>query len=359
MYNYNAIIYNVLIQYQIFRYHNDLIKFNPLVSVPSATPASFSDPRGGDITTINTLKSNIDTDIANCKANLDNIITRNINTPNNITDTINEMVGIINTNNNTTTSFKKSQNELNEIIANYNNEFDNNNNYLYYYKIIIIIALFIILLIFFIYALNSIHNNTKIGIYIFILLFIIILLSYYGNNFTITENFIIAKNPATSNTGEIYQSASSSFNYNTYKTSLNKFNNSIVKIITNATISKDMLFPIKIFTGKADNVRNNKIDYYKLKKINLENGIDIFKKSSNNYYYFIILIIISIIILLFSLIFLLLNSNMLIQIIAIAAIFEIILIYYISYNINKTTRLAENKNYWANYNPSKSTLDSL
>ena len=120
-----------------------------------------------------------------------------------------------------------------------------------------------------------------------------------------------------------------------------------------------MLFPIKFFTGKTDIVRNNKIEFYKLKKINLDNGRDILKKSSNNYYYFIILIIISTIILLFSLIFLLLNPNMLIQIIAIAAIFAIILIFYISYNINKKTRLAENKNYWANYNPSKSTLDSL
>ena len=50
---------------------------------------------------------------------------------------------------------------------------------------------------------------------------------------------------------------------------------------------------------------------------------------------------------------------MLIQVVALAAIFVIILIYYISYKLNKSTRLAENKNYWANYNPSKSTLDGL
>jgi hypothetical protein len=362
MYNYNAIIYNVLIQYQIFWYQNELIKFNP-ADAAAQTLASFAAPTGtgdgGAVTIITNLKTNINTDITNCKANLDIIIARNINTPNNITDTINEMVDIINTGNNTADEFKTSQNKLNEIIAKYNNEFDKNNNYLYYYKIIIIIALFLILIIFFIYTLNSIDNNTKIGIYIFILLFIIILLAYYGNNFTITENFIVAKNIAESNTLNIYADSTAAVNYNLYKTSLNKFNNSIIKIITNATINKNMLFPIKIFTGKANNVRNNKIEFYNLKKINLENGIDILKKSSNNYYYFIILIIITTIILLFSLIFLLLNSNMLIQIIAIAAIFEIILIFYISYNINKRTRLAENKNYWANYNPSKTTLDSL
>ena len=50
---------------------------------------------------------------------------------------------------------------------------------------------------------------------------------------------------------------------------------------------------------------------------------------------------------------------MLLQVFGIAAVFLIILIYYVSYNINKSTRIAENKNYWANFNPSKNTLESL
>ena len=50
---------------------------------------------------------------------------------------------------------------------------------------------------------------------------------------------------------------------------------------------------------------------------------------------------------------------MIIQVVALAAIFILIIVYYISYNVNKSTRLAENKNYWANFNPSKSTLDGL
>jgi accessory gene regulator protein AgrB len=67
----------------------------------------------------------------------------------------------------------------------------------------------------------------------------------------------------------------------------------------------------------------------------------------------------STLILLVSLILLLINPAMLLQIIALAIIFALILIYYISYKINRSTRMAENKNYWANFNPSKDTLDDL
>jgi len=348
MYSYNAIIYNVLIQYQIFHYQNDRITYTTSGGGTYIKATSALD----------LVKTNLTTDISNCKDNLYNIIELNINTPNNITDTINEMVNIINITHSKEEAFKTSQNELNESIAKYNNLFDTNNKYLYYYKIIIIIALFLILLIFFIYTLNTIDNGTKIGIYIFILIFIIILLYYYGNSFTITENFVINKNKDDIDPNNIY-STSGTINYSEYKTKLNTYNNSILKIITNATINKNMLFPIKTYTLKTDNVRVNKIEYYKLKKINLDHGMDILKKSSNNYYYFIILIVISTIILLFSLIFLLLNPDMLMLIIVIAAIFFIMLIFYISYNINRTTRIAENKNYWANFNPSKTKLDEL
>ena len=67
----------------------------------------------------------------------------------------------------------------------------------------------------------------------------------------------------------------------------------------------------------------------------------------------------SIIIFNIALILYLLNPSMLVQIIVFCIIPFIILIYYISYQIHKSTRLAENKNYWANYNPSKSTLEHL
>ena len=93
--------------------------------------------------------------------------------------------------------------------------------------------------------------------------------------------------------------------------------------------------------------------------MNLLNSIEILKKTSKFYYYMIIFVFVGIIIFNIALIMYLINPNMIIPIIILAVIFFIILIYYVSYNIHKSTRLAENKNYWANYNPSKLTLSDL
>jgi hypothetical protein len=344
MYYYNSIIYNVAIQYSIYQYQN-----KRTTVVGSAFEAPGSDPTGPTYAEVNAL-------ITNCRGNLNKIIFYNINTPTDVKDTINVMVDIIDMQKKTEDIFKKNQEELNETINKYNIQYENNNIILYYYKIIIIIAIFLILAIFFIFTLNSININIKITIFIFLILFAIIILAYFNNNFIISENFAVANNKAE--TSAVY-AGGNIINYRQYKLSLQDYNAKIVKIITNSTINKDMLNPIKSFSNKADTVRRTKAEYYKLKKINLENGIDILKKTTNKYYYLILLIIIATIILLFSLILLLINPSMLLQVIALAIIFLIILIYYISYMINRSTRMAENKNYWAIYNPSKDTLNGL
>ena len=345
MFNYNAIIYNVILQYEIFNFQSKRVKING--------STAFEAEASG----MTTLLSNITSDLSTLKTNLDLIIINNINTPGATKDTVNTIVDIIDKNNSGDIHFKKNQLELNETINKYNSEFDYNNNLIYYYKIIIIIALFLILVIFFIFSLNSLDNNTKIAVYVLLILFIIILLAYYNNSFSIKENFIVANNK--NEQAALYTALNEFINYNQYINSLGDYNSKITKIIISATMTKDILTPIKVFSDKAYISRINKAEYYKLKKINLNNGIEILKKSSNTYYYLIILIILSTIILLFSVILLLLNPEMLIAVIALAAIFMIFLIYYISYNINKTTRLAENKNYWANFNPSKETLGNL
>ena len=361
MFYYNSIIYNVIIQYEIFNYQSLRVALNTSNRGTAffAIPSTTSHPVYSDIATfMAALRTNFDIDTGILKNNLDQIILKNINTPDNVTTTINEIVTIINTNNQTDNTFIKNQQKLNDMITKYNSEFDKNNNLLYYYKIIIIIALFLILVIFVIFSIPSLDNNTKIGIYVLIIFIVIILLIYYNNYFIITENFVTTYKKAETTT--VYsESGSRTLSYNQYKVSLIDYLTKITKIMANATINKDMLFPIKSFSDKADDVRRNKAEYYKLKAINLESSIEILKKSTNDYYYYIILIVISTIILLFSLILLLLNPEMLIQVVALAAIFVIILVYYISYKLNKSTRLAENKNYWANYNPSKSTLDGL
>ena len=113
------------------------------------------------------------------------------------------------------------------------------------------------------------------------------------------------------------------------------------------------------YIKKISVIKNEKAEIYKIKKINLMNSIEILKKNANFYYYMIIAIFVSIIILNIGLILYLLNPAMIMQIIILCAIPFIILIYIVSYYIHKSTRLAENKNYWSNFNPSSSTLEIL
>lgn len=93
--------------------------------------------------------------------------------------------------------------------------------------------------------------------------------------------------------------------------------------------------------------------------MNLINSIEIIKKTNNYYYNIIILLAFCIIILNIGLILYLVIPNMIIQNVVLSAFLFIILVYYISYNIQKSTQLAENKNYWSNYNPSSNTLSDL
>lgn len=409
MYNYNSIVYNVAIQYQLFTYQNSRValkeatltynttttysesgKQTPLSGstiiksgnsqnwLPSAIPngttvtistaTTFATPSDTSsqgsrtyptLTTVQGYATNLQKDIYNFKYNLDDIILLNINTPDVSEDTLNTIVELQKQKQNTDNTFATNQLSLNETINSYNSEFQNYNKILYYYKIIIIIALFLILLIFFIFTLKSIDNNTKIVIYICILLIIIIVLAYY-NNFTVNEKFTIINNKAEKSS-IIFTDSSGTYdiNFASYKRTLNNYVNKLNKFITSGTIDSDILKPLKVFNDNIDNVRKNKAEYYKLKKINLENAIDIIKKSANSYYLLSIFIILCTLVLLFTLILLLINPNMLMQIISVAAIFMIIVIFYISYQINKPTRLSESKNYWANYNPSKDTLKSL
>ena len=113
------------------------------------------------------------------------------------------------------------------------------------------------------------------------------------------------------------------------------------------------------YIKRISSIKNDKAEYYKVKKMNLINSMEVLKKTSNYYYYIIILIAFSIIIFNIGIILYLLSPNNIIPILILCLIPFIILIYYVSFQIHKSTRLAENKNYWANYNPSDNTLKNL
>ncbi len=130
MFNYNAIIYNVILQYEIFNFQNSRLA---LSAESEGAGVSFVLPAVGTYPTasqVGQYKINFGSDVSILGTNLNNIIEKNINTPDNVKDTINEMVGIINTNSETTEIFKTNQTALNESINKYNAQLENNNNLL-------------------------------------------------------------------------------------------------------------------------------------------------------------------------------------------------------------------------------------
>lgn len=293
-------------------------------------------------------------------------ITSNITTissllksPNDFTSTTSNIIKTSTHNENTSQNFYKNQLDLNETINEYNGELENFNNISFYYKLIIAFAILLILIILFIFATNNIDKNSKISIYVIIIIMIIIAIVVYNQKSDIKENFTTIYEPAKTLTVKTFSGTMiTNANVNNYKLATDKYITNLTLSLTNNNIANNLGNSLT-YIQKLSVIKNEKAEIYKIKKINLMNSIEILKKNSNFYYNIILLIAISIIILNIGLILFLISPTMIIQIIIVCFIPFIILVYYISYNIQKSTRLAENKNYWSNYNPSSTTLSDL
>jgi hypothetical protein len=265
--------------------------------------------------------------------------------------------------NNITTSknFYDKQQDLNKTINEYNGELENFNNISFYYKLVIAFSILLTIIILVIFGTKSIDNNSKISVYVIIIVLIIIAFIIYKQYSGVKEGFtIIYKDSDNSNLGNDvpFTIIDSTKSINNYKLAVEKLINKVILSLTNSNIGEKLNSSLT-YIKKLSVVKNEKAEIYKIKNMNLMNSIEILKKNANFYYYMIIAISFSIIILNIGLILYLLNSAMIMQIIILCAVLFIILTYYISYYIHKSTRLAENKNYWSNYNPSSSTLDIL
>lgn len=249
--------------------------------------------------------------------------------------------------------FYKEQNLLNDTINNYNNELNKYSDVLWYYRKIIIFGFMLFMVIILILNLN-VTNIIKIIIYICIL--IIFILLYYLNNITTKEKFTVCLNKNEINVGKF----TPNIYYNNYYLTLNQYLYYIdylsgIKYDDNIIKKNKINNYISILTIE----RQQKKEIYKLKNINLENAIDIFKKTINSYYLYTTSIIFNIIILIICIILYILFPNIKNFIISIIVICIIISIYYIQFNIHKKTRMNENKYYWSYFNPSKITLNLL
>ena len=260
----------------------------------------------------------------------------------------------------TSKNFYTNQQDLNKTINEYNGELENYNNISFYYKLVVAFAILLTIIILFIFSANSIDNNSKISVYVIIIVMIIIAFIIYKQYSGVKEGFtfVYDKNNATSFSNFSGSNAIIQSTINNYKIATEKYINNLLLSLNNSNIANNLGSSLT-YINKLSVVKNEKTEIYKIKKISLMNSIEILKKNANFYYYMIIAIFVSIIILNIGLILYLLNPAMIMQIIILCAIPFIILIYLVSYYIHKSTRLAENKNYWSNYNPSSTTLDIL
>jgi len=350
MYYYNAVVYNVILQYQLFNIQKNRLTADYNPNTP-ATPANPANPPSVATT-------NINSNITILQNNLTYIYNSNINTSSYYTDVVSK---IYTGSGNVKTSlddFTKSQDSLNDAINKYNNDLDTYNNYSYYYKIIIAIAIVIIIFIILIFTIKSIDNNTKIMMFAFIAIIIIVLFIIYNNKLTLTtETFITCRRKYIDSTSD--GSISANINFTTYKSELYKYSSYIMLLLSTQAITKNTLYNIDTHLTNINDIRYKTIQVNNNKIKNYENASELLKKSANDYYYLIILIIFSIIILMFGMSLYLLYPTMLLNIVIFAIIPFIILVFYVMYKINRSTRMAEDKKYWSIYNPSSTLLTTL
>jgi hypothetical protein len=353
MYYYNAVVYNVILQYQLFNIQKNRLTsdYNPASPTTPANPANPATP--ASVVTIN-----INSNITILQNNLTSIYTSNINTSSYYTDVVSK---IYTGSGNVKTSlddFTKSQDSLNDAINKYNNDLDTYNNYSYYYKIIIAIAIVIIIFIILIFTIKSIDNNTKIMMFAFIAIIIIVLFIIYNNKLTLTtETFITCRRKYIDSNSD--GSISTNINFTSYKSELYKYSSYIMLLLSTQAITKNTLYNIDTHLTNINDIRYKTIQVNNNKIKNYENASELLKKSANDYYYLIILIIFSIIILMFGMSLYLLYPTMLLNIVIFAIIPFIILVFYVMYKINRSTRMAEDKKYWSIYNPSSTLLTTL
>lgn len=294
----------------------------------------------------------------------------------------------------------ETKTKYNTILDGLNNVVNNYNQYLLYYQklktyanIIIIFLVILIVITVTITVLPMFNYNSKNTYYILVLILLIILTIIYYNTFkhvSLYENFTTpdctsttvnincstitttksreeieqispsSAQTAANNNAKNYASFFNAFtkeltDYSSTYLMLNDSLSTVIYVGNNRTFSQDAnIYLYKLYVEKR---KKNNIN--ELKKNNLSNLIQAIKKQI--IYLFNIILIISFItiVMLVCLIWYnlaLFNINL---ILAFAAIAIIIIMFYFYYSIIQPTRMLANKNYWANTNPSKDTINTL
>ena len=378
MYYYNAVVYNVILQYDLFKlqqlritnfkggirsaYSNgtggnlykDSTKYDDVSSsaVYGYKPNIGLTTNNGDP---NTYLTNTQTDIDKFGSNLVNIYSA-INASTKYV----KMVEKINSNtsdiNSISSEFDKYQTNYNKVVNIYNNDLDNYKTINNYYRAIIVIAIVIIVIAIFIFSIPNIDGNAQTGILLITSVIMIIFYAFYLVNLKSTETFI---NCNYKNATDGINNYGANLDFSTYKQNLLTYNTFLMVMASGFSSTGDTLTPINDFVDQANLMRRRRILFYKTKIAEYTHASELLKKSADDYYYLMTLIYFSIIIALVAMAFYLLFPTMIFTVIIFAILIFLILLIFIVYRINRSTRLFNDKNYWANFNPTPEVIQSL
>jgi len=345
VYNYNLLFYTNIIHYNLF----NLIESNP--KAPLNTSAAI----------VSITSTEFINDIAKITKNLD-VYSTSLVSASDITKSVNNFTKISAQIEDDKTKYITSQNDLNKLTYRYNMYLSSYNNILLNFKVFIVIAILLLLTIIYIYMSSEqyIDLNSKISIYTVIIIFIIIA-SYFYYNYTVVEKFTtLYSTYSNSGTQGVYQLGVAEY-LNPIAQYIQSSNNFIAKILSNASTNNvsNVTDEMNDYINNYVNDRSNKIASYKKKYDLLLNSINLLIKNIN-YYKSIMMLSSFIIILLLILMILYLLFPQHLQVIVILILIPLLISIFITvYYLTRSTRMHDNKKYWANMNPTNEVLKTL
>jgi|694.fasta_scaffold00138_59 hypothetical protein len=258
--------------------------------------------------------------------------------------------------------FNNNMQTFEDISNKYKNEWNIYNKGLYYYRILLFISIILFISIVIISNIN-INNNTIILIFIIKIILILTLILFIYKK-PKKEHFTLSQLQPIYETLTQLPEVSSSFinKYSLYAQTITKYDEFVLsnkldlKLDSDEYKSEYILNLNKNLHLKFDdtiiNDYNEKLEYYKVKSIDLYNSITTLKKTNVINYYIILIIYVSFIFLIIGLICLMIYPNNLYSIIISLSIIFIIILTILFIKLHKNTNMDNDKNYWSNFNPS-------
>ena len=290
----------------------------------------------------------------------------------------NKYINKINYLNNLKEEYIKTQDKLNISLKLYNQQLKNYNKIKYYATFVIIALIIVIILIIGLSVFPIFSKDTLNAIYIVLLILQIVLTFLYYSNFkyvNLYEKFYLTSGGGCSTVSATPISSYSPTNNIHIKNHFQIYSLIIPKITdyNNAINSLNDKLRMSIFTldSKSFSQDANKylynmylekkrsVEINKTKLINYFNMIEVIKKQINYLFNVIFAISCFSIIILLGLVIYSSVPQLYIFVIVLCIILIIILMIYFTFAVIQPTRMIVNKNYWANENPSKSSMAKL